>query len=222
MNDNIPFELESERLRIRPFRADDLTRIHDILNRAFGDDTALESRRTWLAWSIDNYRELARLYQPPYGDYALELKATGELIGSVGIVQCIGPFDVLPAFRDQLSTEPTGLATTEMGLFWAVDPAHQRQGYAAEGAHRLIQFAFEQLHLKRIIATTEFDNEASMAVMRKLGMTIERNPYTEPFWFQVVGVLANPVQPPVTSFVLRTTDTENESHTMNSTIGENA
>lgn len=226
MNDHIPFELESERLRIRPFRADDLTRIHDILNRAFGDDTALENRRTWLAWSIDNYRELARLYQPPYGDYALELKATGQLIGSVGLVQCIGPFDVLPSFRDQLSTDPTGLATTEMGLFWAVDPAYQRQGYAAEGAQRLIQFAFETLWLKRIIATTEFDNDASIAVMRKLGMTIERNPYTEPFWFQVVGVLDNPAEPPVTGFIRRTTETqtETETNTVNSTstIGENA
>jgi hypothetical protein len=28
--------------------------------------------------------------------------------------------------------------------------------------------------------------------MRKLGMRIERNPYPDPFWLQIVGVLANP------------------------------
>lgn len=206
MNDIIPFELESERLRIRPFQVDDLPCLHDILTQAFGGETSLEHRRSWLTWSMDNYRELARLYQPPYGDYALVLKATGELIGSVGIVQCIGPFDVLPYFKAQSSQKPTGLATTEMGLFWAIDPAHQRRGYASEGAQLLINHAFEKLWLKRIIATTDYDNEASTAVMHRLGMTIERNPYNEPFWFQLVGVLENPARPLAEAFTLRTNE----------------
>jgi hypothetical protein len=33
-----------------------------------------------------------------------------------------------------------------------------------------------------------------MAVMRKLGMRILRNPESEPAWFQVVGVLENAEQ----------------------------
>lgn len=212
MNDIIPFELETERLRIRPYQVSDLSRLHDILNQAFGGETSLEHRRSWLLWSIDNYRELARLHQPPYGDYALELKATGELIGSVGLVQCIGPFDNLPYFQEQSAQPATGLATTEMGLFWAIDPAHQYRGYASEGAQRLIQYAFERIWLKRIIATTEYDNDASMGVMRRLGMRIERNPYNEPFWFQVVGVLENPNRPLETSFTVRISETQTQIH----------
>ena len=30
-----------------------------------------------------------------------------------------------------------------------------------------------------------------MGVMRKIGMRIERNPYPEPSWLQIVGVLEN-------------------------------
>lgn len=38
---------------------------------------------------------------------------------------------------------------------------------------------------------TEYDNLASQAVMRKLGMRLERNPLLEPRWLQVVGILEN-------------------------------
>ena len=36
-----------------------------------------------------------------------------------------------------------------------------------------------------------FDKAASMGVMRKLGMRIEKNPLSKPAWFQVVGILEN-------------------------------
>ena len=45
--------------------------------------------------------------------------------------------------------------------------------------------------LQRIVATTTYDNTASIGVMRRLGMTIERNPLPEPIFMQVVGVLEN-------------------------------
>lgn len=53
----------------------------------------------------------------------------------------------------------------------------------------LIRFTFTELNLQRIVAMTTYDNVASIGVMRKLGMTIERNPLPEPAWMQVVGVL---------------------------------
>jgi hypothetical protein len=42
------------------------------------------------------------------------------------------------------------------------------------------------------VATTEHANIASIGVMRKLGMRIERNSLSEPPWLQVVGVLEHP------------------------------
>jgi hypothetical protein len=34
--------------------------------------------------------------------------------------------------------------------------------------------------------------ESSIAVMRRLGMQIERNPLSQPEWFQTVGILHAP------------------------------
>jgi len=61
----------------------------------------------------------------------------------------------------------------------------------ARPAGPLIEHAFAELRLKRIIATTAHDNLASQAVMRKLGMRLACNPLPDPPWLQVVGVLEN-------------------------------
>ena len=77
----------------------------------------------------------------------------------------------------------------EMGLYYALDPAHHGKGYATEAAQALIDYAFEYFNLKRIVANTEFSNLASQAVMKKLGMKLYRNETGEPEWFEVLGVL---------------------------------
>jgi hypothetical protein len=53
----------------------------------------------------------------------------------------------------------------------------------------VVNYAFGTLKLGRILAGTEYDNAASIAVMRRLGMRIERNPHPVPEWFQIHGVL---------------------------------
>jgi hypothetical protein len=45
------------------------------------------------------------------------------------------------------------------------------------------------LKLGRILAGTEYDNAASIAVMRRFPMRIERNLHPVPEWFQIHGVL---------------------------------
>ena len=97
-----------------------------------------------------------------------------------GYVPLLGVFDQLPALRAPGADGPSGCATPEVGLFWAIDPAHQRQGYATEAARALVVHALNHLRLRRIVATTEYDNLASQAVMRKLGMSLERNPQADP------------------------------------------
>jgi RimJ/RimL family protein N-acetyltransferase len=185
------FTLETQRLVIRPLASDDLPAVQAIKDDAFGEEP-LERHREWLDWSIRNYTALSRLYQPPYGDRAVVLKSTQELIGLVGLVPAMGPFDTLPFFRARSSVSPSGLFTTEMGLFWALGPAHHGQGYATEAAQALITYAFEHLSMLRMVATTEYDNYASAAVMQRLGMYVEHNPSPTPGWFQVIGILENP------------------------------
>jgi len=175
---------------------DDLDHIHSILQQAFGEDNkstthSYESRKDWLEWTVRNYVALAKLYQPPYGERAIVLRETGELIGAVGLVPAYGPYDSLPFFAERLQS-PTQLSSPEMGLFWGLGDAYRGQGYATEAAQLLIDYMFEHWSLKRIIATTEYTNHKSQAVMQRLGMSIQRNPHPEPEWFQIVGVLENP------------------------------
>jgi len=191
--------LETSRLIIRPFVMDDLQSVHHLLDvelvaADFATEGAvgLQERAEWLQWAVLNYEQLARLYQPPYGDRAIVLKATNKLIGACGFVPSFGPFGQLPALAAVGAGARASLFTPEFGLFYAVSPSSQRQGYAAEAARALIDYAFRQLYLQRIIATTGYDNAASIRVMQKVGMTIERNQLPEPPWFQVVGILENP------------------------------
>jgi ribosomal-protein-alanine N-acetyltransferase len=192
MNQNA---IETDRLVIRPFSMDDLSPIHRILDQTFGDGSkiddsaALAERRSWLQWQILNQEWLPKLHQPPYGDRAIVLKAGGELIGSVGYVPCLNAFEQIPELGGSPSL--SGYNTTEFGLFWVIAPSHQRQGYATEAAQTMVEHAFKHLRLKRVIATTEFSNTASIGVMRKLGMTLTRNPLPDPTWLQVAGVLEN-------------------------------
>jgi ribosomal-protein-alanine N-acetyltransferase len=189
--------LETERLTIRAFTMDDLDDVYQLLDMElgevdFGSEHAqtLNERRDWLQWTVMSYRQLAALYQPPYGDRAVVLKQSGQLIGACGFVPCLNAFGQLPTF----STAEAGLAglnSPEFGLFYAISPACQGQGYATEAAKALIDFAFNTLKLRRVVATTTYDNAASISVMRKIGMRIEKNPLPTPPWLQVTGILEN-------------------------------
>lgn len=188
------FTLETERLIVRPFCLGDLDTIHTIMNEAFGEEP-LDRRREWVEWSIRNYTALARLHQPPYGDRAVMSRDSQQVVGLVGLVPTLGPYDTLPFFRERSSRSPTGQFTTEMGLFWAIGVPYRGQGYATEAARALITYAFETLRMQRIVATTEYANNRSRAVMQRLGMRIEHNPARTPEWFQVVGILENQAGP---------------------------
>lgn len=189
---NMPV-LQTERLVIRPFTLDDLA-TYEKINSAVGwtDETMtaeanLQKRRDWLEWTRRNYEQLARLHQPPFGDRAIVSKADNRLIGGCGLVPLLMPFGQLPTFGGR----PDSLYSAEIGLFWILDPTRQGQGYATEAAEALVGYAFDDLRLHRVLATTEETNVASTAVMQRLGMTIEHNPFPDPPWMQVVGILAN-------------------------------
>jgi RimJ/RimL family protein N-acetyltransferase len=189
----IPVHLETNRIIIRPFISDDLQTIHRILDQTFGDgknianEAAVQERKSWLDWSRLNQEWFPKMEQAPYGDRAIVLKTTDQVIGSVGYVPLLDVFSQIP----ELGLPSRGYATPEFGLFWVIDPTYQRQGYATEAAQAMIDHAFKHLRLARILATTEYSNIASQAVMRKLGMKLAHNPLADPPWLQVVGMLEN-------------------------------
>jgi RimJ/RimL family protein N-acetyltransferase len=184
-------ELRTQRLIVRRLTMADLESCHALYMATGWADPALseaanrDRRRAWLEWTVRSYDELLTLTQPPYGERALILQQTNEFVGLVGLVPLLAPFGQLPSFggRAQAMFEPA------VGMFWSILPAQQRRGYASEAASVLANWAFENLHLARLLAGTDHDNAASIAVMRRLGMTIEANPFAEPPWFQVVGIM---------------------------------
>lgn len=186
--------LAAPRLLIRPFTLDDLPTVHHMLDLdpARNDPGSygalnLEQRGDWLRWTIQSYHQLAWLHQPPYYDRAIELRATGELIGACGFAPCLAEFGQLPSLANGDTLH--GLTWPEVGLYWEIASGQRRQGYAAEAGQALIEYGFQQLKLRRIVAMTRDDNPASIGVMRKLGMTVEANMLAEPPWLQVVGII---------------------------------
>jgi RimJ/RimL family protein N-acetyltransferase len=184
MNRRIP-TLETERLIIRELTMDDLETINNVLNKSFGRKTPIEERKRWLQWTVLGYEMFSMLEQPHYGERAIVLRETGEIIGAVGIVPYLDTFNKVTAFN-RASNFP---ATAEVGLFWAIDPAHQRNGYASEAARIVMEYLFNHEKLGRIIATTGYENPPSQKVMGKLGMTIHRLDEPQPPDQYVVGVL---------------------------------
>ena len=179
--------LDTDRLIIRAFTLEDGDTYARLLDAAFGPDSygSPEAKRVMFEYQVAADAGHALLHQPPYGDRAIVLRSSGEIVGSVGYAPCLMPFGQLPSF------EPSTMFTSEVGLFWALFPEQQDHGYATEAAAAMVGHAFTQLRLRRIVATTESDNTRSMNVMRRLGMRIERNPLPEPAWFQTVGILDN-------------------------------
>ncbi len=189
-------QFETERLIVRDFVDSDLETRRQMLIDAFGAAAAppLEESADWMTWTRLNVRELARIYQPPFGDRAIVLKESGALIGSVGLVAQMVPWGVLPDYRAP-GQPPHTFTSSEFGLFWAIESPYRGNAYAAEAAQPMIAFVFETLRARRVVAKTERLNLASQRVMIKLGMTIHHNPGPEPFWLEVVGVVNNPKLP---------------------------
>jgi ribosomal-protein-alanine N-acetyltransferase len=180
--------LQTDRLVIRPFVLDDAAAFRRLLDEAFGQDRygAEDTTQVVLEYNVIADKAHDALHQTPYGDRAIVLKSDGTLVGAVGFAPCLAPFGRLSSFAG------TPHRTPEVGLFWALFPEHWGKGYATEAARAMVSYGFEELELTRIVATTENDNLRSIAVMKRIGMTIERNPLNEPHWFQTVGVLVNP------------------------------
>ncbi|MFN6515405.1 MAG: GNAT family N-acetyltransferase [Nostoc sp. CreGUA01] len=70
--------------------------------------------------------------------------------------------------------KPNEQGTTEMG--YEVISAYRQQGFAFEAVEALVNFAFTQPELQRIIAHSPDNHTASIRILEKLGMQeIDRN-----------------------------------------------
>jgi len=90
-----------------------------------------------------------------YGFWAVDIKATGEFIGFVGLETPRFEADFTPC--------------VEIG--WRLAYQYWNKGYAQEAAKKCLEFGFNQLGLAEIVAFTSVMNKRSINVMKKIGMT---------------------------------------------------
>lgn len=150
-----PIELESERLRLRQWLESD----RDPWARMNADPDVrryfpgLLSRAESDA-SADRFA--AGIAARGWGLWALEVRATGEFIGFVGLQ---------PVSDDR---HPV-CGSVEIG--WRLARGAWGSGFATEAGGAALVFAFEELGLAEVVSFTAALNVPSRAVMERLGMT---------------------------------------------------
>jgi RimJ/RimL family protein N-acetyltransferase len=152
------YPIESERLRLRPYDADDFEAYRDMQSRP---DVV-----RYLYWGVRTLDELLETFDTKVtkrtvieheGDglqLAVELRETGGIVGDVVLVW--------------VSEEH------EQGeIGYVVHPDHQGRGYATEASREMLRLGFEGLGLHRIVARCDARNTGSWRVMERLGMRRE-------------------------------------------------
>ena len=186
--------LETERLLIRPLVLDDLEQAHHLLDEDIqwgGPDVTLEQRRERLRLDIG----LARWNgtQRLYGNRGLQLKSSGALVGICSFHPDVWSPEwkrfFWPALFPQCDPGELVYASLEMGIGYALGSDYRRQGYAAEAVQAVLGFGFDRLHLRRIFAVTECDNDKSAALMRRVGMHTVQNSDPDVVFPGIVGVI---------------------------------
>ena len=183
--------LETERLRIRPFTQNDLDAAHQLLDQDLqwsGAGFTREQRQRRLQFHIDlaHWVDMGALF----GDRALVLKEPGQLIGLAGF----RPWVLSPVTRALFGvdfwgeTSPT-FAAMELGIGYALRSSHRKRGYATEAAVALVDYAFREIKVQRVLAITDRQNSDSIRVMGRIGMRLAYNP--EANWPGVIGILDN-------------------------------
>jgi RimJ/RimL family protein N-acetyltransferase len=147
--------IETERLILRPFAAADLDAYTAILQSesvrsalhlpdTIGRSDAWSQMAAWLGqWELQGT-----------GQWALEEKATGSLIGRAGLHQ--------PARDDWPGVE----------IGWALHPASWGRGYATEAGWRAVRYAFGALDIDAVCSVILPENSRSIAVARRLGFRL--------------------------------------------------
>ena len=148
--------LETERLILRRLTPDDAPFILTLLNepsflRYIGDKNVRnldEARNYILTGPVASYEKHG------FGLYLVELRESQTPIGLCGVIR-----------REELPAPDIGFAL--LPDFW-------NKGLAFEAATAVLQYAHEQLKITRILAITSLDNEASINLLQRLGLSFQR------------------------------------------------
>jgi RimJ/RimL family protein N-acetyltransferase len=145
--------LETPRLRLRPFTADDWPAYAEMcadaeVMRYIGEGRVESAEDAWrtMAAFLGHWALLGS------GMWALEHRDSGALLGRVGYIDRPG----WPGFE----------------LGWLLARGHWGHGYAREAASVALRHAFEVLQRERVISLIRPGNRRSIAVAEAIGETL--------------------------------------------------
>lgn len=146
-------ELESARLRLRPWRDTDLAAF-----AAMCADPRVMRYFPGLLSRLESAALIGRVRghfaEYGYGLWALERKDSGAFIGFTGLLNVGFDAPFTPA--------------VEIG--WSLAPEHWGLGYASEAAWAVLRCAFDRLALDQVVSFTTEANLHSQKVMQAIGM----------------------------------------------------
>jgi len=151
----MPKSLETERLMLRAFTADDAEFILTLLN----EPSFLQYIGDKKVRNLDDARQyilngpVASYEKHGFGLCLVELKEPHTPIGMCGLLK-----------RDELPDPDIGFAL--LPDFW-------NKGFAFEASTAVLNDARERLNLQRILAITSVDNHASINLLQRLGFRFE-------------------------------------------------
>ncbi len=149
--------IETARLVLRPLTPEDEAALATVLSdaetmrwypRPFTGDEV----REWIERQLDRYSSSTGLL-------GLVEKQTGRLIGDCG-----------PVWQEVEGR-------TELEIGYHVSRERWNQGFATEAARVVIDYAFENLGVERVVSMIRPENLASRRVAEKNGLTLERMVY---------------------------------------------
>ena len=151
---NSNYLFTSKRLGFRDWASDDLDDFYainscDKVMEFFPSKLTREETAQYIVRLQNHFKEFGHSF------YAVELLDSEKLIGFIGIANAKMDLNFTPC--------------KEIG--WRLKATEWNNGYATEGAQRVVEFAFNDLKIDELLSWTAKINTKSERIMQKIGMT---------------------------------------------------
>lgn len=158
-------QLETDRLLLRRFTPEDFEGCFSFLSNA--RDAYMDGRISYSDMN-EEYHELIMLFCERESQYAITLKESSEIIGTVNV------------FADN------SRAVDAMEIGYSIAHTHQRKGYAFEAVSNLLELLQRELYLELVTAGILPENTASEKLLLKLGFHQEGLRHKS-LWHEALG-----------------------------------
>ena len=144
-------QIETERLILRNIKSDDIKSLLDIYNKEINMRYIADGKYNWTENEIvEKYSEINESYKHGFGMLAVELKESNIIIGEAGLFK----------YFDDLILE----------IGYIIDSTFWKNGFGKEICLGLINYAFNILNVKSVVARMYANNKSSVILSEKCKM----------------------------------------------------